>query len=282
MKMKDFYLTLLSDSSLNMFADNKQSEFTVRLDRPIHIEEERWEVALVEISTPSEVLNITEENNFFFLTFLDQRILNRIGIENITEMCSNHIACDKYKLSIPTGNYVSPEYLAEEMQSSIDNFEKGFLKQANAHISVTFDAVSQHMKIAAQDEKQVRLLFPKQLGQILGLDPTMIEKPIGNEQHIFKFNVDLHHSFRSLFIYSDIADFTFVGDVIAPILRVVLFNPVTELDNVHKEFKNLHYVPVSKSVIDQVHISIKTETGSNVPFVTGKTIIKLRLRRRIK
>ena len=80
-----------------------------------------------EIATPSEVLNITEENNFFFLTFLDQRILNRIGRENITEMWSNHIACDKYKLFIiPTDNYVSSEYLAEEMQSSIDNFEKVF------------------------------------------------------------------------------------------------------------------------------------------------------------
>ena len=33
------------------------------------------------------------------------------------------------------------------------------------------------MKIYAQNEKQVRLLFPKQIGQILGLDPTMIEKP---------------------------------------------------------------------------------------------------------
>ena len=70
MKMKDFYLTLLSDSSLNMFPDNKQSEFTIRLDHPIHIEGERWEVALVEIAAPSEALNITEENNFFFLTFL--------------------------------------------------------------------------------------------------------------------------------------------------------------------------------------------------------------------
>ena len=87
-------------------------------------------------------------------------------------MCSNDIACDKYKLYIPTGNYVSSEYLAEEMLSSIDNFEKGFLKRANGHISVTFDAVSQRMKISAQDEKQVRLLIPKQLGQILGLDPT--------------------------------------------------------------------------------------------------------------
>ena len=84
----------------------------------------------------------------------------------------------------------------------------------------------------------------------------MIEKPIGNEKHIFKFNVDLHNSFSSLFIYSDIADFTFVGDILAPILRVVPFNHVTESIHVHKEFKNLHYVPVSKSVIDQVHISI--------------------------
>ena len=74
-------------------------------------------------------------------------------MENITEICSNDIACDKYKLFIPTGNYVSPEYLAEEMQSPTDNFEKGFLKRTNAHISVTFDAVSQRMKISAQNEK---------------------------------------------------------------------------------------------------------------------------------
>ena len=71
---------------------------------------------------------------------------------------------------------LSPEYLAEEKQSSIDNFEKGVLKQANAHTSVTYDAVSQRMKISAQNEKQIRLLFLKQFGQTLGLVPTMIEK----------------------------------------------------------------------------------------------------------
>ena len=167
--MKDFYLKLLSDSSLNMFPNNKQSEFTVRLDHQIHIEEERWEMVLVEFATPSEVLNTTKENKFFFLKFHDERILNRIGMENVTEMCSNDIACDKYKLFIPIGNYVSPEYLAEEMQSSVDNFEKGVLKRANAHIIISYDAVSQLMKISAQNEEQVRLLFPKQIGQILGL-----------------------------------------------------------------------------------------------------------------
>ena len=87
MKLKDFYLTLLSDLSLNMFYDVKH-----KLDHPIHIEDVRWEVALAEIATLSEVLNITEENNFFFLTFLDQRILNTMGMETITEICSNDIA----------------------------------------------------------------------------------------------------------------------------------------------------------------------------------------------
>ena len=40
------------------------------------------------------------------------------------------------------------------------------------------------------------------------------------------------------------------------------------------------YIVVSKSVLEKVHISIKTDTGSNVPFVTGKTMIELRFRRK--
>ena len=54
-------------------------------------------MALVEFATPSEILNITEENNFFLLTFFDQRVLNSMGMENTAEMCSDDIACDKYK-----------------------------------------------------------------------------------------------------------------------------------------------------------------------------------------
>ena len=40
-----------------MFPSNKQSEFTVRLDHPIRIDVESWEVALVEIATPSSKHN---------------------------------------------------------------------------------------------------------------------------------------------------------------------------------------------------------------------------------
>ena len=82
--MNDFYMTLLSESP------NQQSECNVKLDNPIEIEEESWEVAMFEIATPSEVHNIKEENNFLCLAFPDQHSLyTKFCVENITEMCSN-------------------------------------------------------------------------------------------------------------------------------------------------------------------------------------------------
>ena len=96
----------------------------------------------------------------------------------------------------------------------------------------------------------------------------MIGKPIGNEENMFKFNVKLHHNFSSLYVYSDIASFTFIGDTVAPILRLVPFSHNSTTCYVYKEFKTLHCVSASKSVVDQVHITIKTESGSVVSFVT--------------
>ena len=58
------------------------------------------------------------------MAFPDQHSLHtKFGVENITDMCSNgDNGCYKLKLRIPTGNYISPEYLAEDIQASIDRF----------------------------------------------------------------------------------------------------------------------------------------------------------------
>ena len=56
-------------------------------------------------------------------------------MENITEMCSNdNDDCYEFNLKIPTGNYILPEYLVEEMQASIDKVEMGILKHVNAYV----------------------------------------------------------------------------------------------------------------------------------------------------
>ena len=51
----------------------------------------------------------------------------------------------------------------------------------------------------------------------------MSEKPIGNEEYAFKYGVDLNILHNWLYVYSDVVDFTHLGEVMAPILRVIPF-----------------------------------------------------------
>ena len=50
---------------------------------------------------------------------------------------------------------MSPEYLVEEMQASIDRFEKDILKHVNAYVSIIYDALSERLKVSAPNERQV-------------------------------------------------------------------------------------------------------------------------------
>ena len=89
---------------------------------------------------------------------------------------------------------------------------------------------------------------------------------------MLKLHANLNHNFSNFYVHSDIASFTNIGETIAPILRVVPFQSKPDSCFFYKEFKALHYVSVFKSIADQVHITLKTENGMIVPFVTGKTI----------
>ena len=58
-----FYLVLPSDSSLEYFPDNKNSRFTVRLPRYIHLEENDWKACLVHISYPQGWFNWSSQES---------------------------------------------------------------------------------------------------------------------------------------------------------------------------------------------------------------------------
>lgn len=57
----DFYLTLLSNSSFDVFPENKTSSFTVNLPREITLDGS-WSVALAEIHYPQTFNNVSAEN----------------------------------------------------------------------------------------------------------------------------------------------------------------------------------------------------------------------------
>ena len=155
------------------------------------------------------------------------------------------------------------------------NFQYGLtLKNSNATISISYGENSARVKLDVQDPTKVKIIFPKAIAEILGVDRNYFDKPVAEEKYIFRYGVDLNTKIHQLYIYSDLASYTFIGDVTAPILRVLPFESKRENNHLHQEFVNVHYVPVTKSFIDQVHVSIKGDTGENVPFISGKTLAK--------
>ena len=272
--MNNFYLTLLSDSSLSTFSKNTQCDFKVKLDHSIQIEKDNWEVGLVEVITPTEVNNITKENNYVILRFTDRKMCEDI------DNCTKYVSYVDQKIYIQNGYYASPRHLVEEIQKII-NFRYGLtLKNSNATITISYGENSARVKLDVQDPTKVQIIFPKAIAEILGVDRNYFDKPVGNEKYIFRYGVDLNTKIHQLYIYSDLASYTFIGDVTAPILRVLPFESKRENNHLHQECVNVHYVPVAKSFIDQVHISIKGDTGENVPFISGKTLVKLHFRQK--
>ena len=162
--MNNFYLTLLSDSSLSTVSKNSQCDFKVKLDHSIQIEKDNWEVGLVEVITPTEVNNITKENNYVILRFSDRKMC-----EDKDNCTNNGIYIDQ-KIYIQNGYYASPRHLVEEIQKST-NFRYGLtLKNSNATISITYGENSARVKLDVQDPTKVKIIFPKAIAEILGAD----------------------------------------------------------------------------------------------------------------
>lgn len=284
--MKEFYLTLLSDSSLDTFPKNNQSTFKVKLDCPIQIDKQNWEVALAEMITPGEIMNITAENNFFFLRLIGDAYtdikFNHLEYEN----CSETERCLDYKVTFPTGNYTSPEHLVMEMKSALNSRTQKILDQNNIQIHLEYKNQLKRIKLKVEYpagspyKNQIQLVFPPPLAVILGIEKQFHGEPLGNNAMKFKYGVDLNIFNSRFFVYSDVPGYTNIGHITAPILRVVPFNQTNGEIHFHQEFLNLHYVPVAKSFIDQVYISIKGDTGLDIPFITGKTLVKLHFRQK--
>ena len=195
-------------------------------------------------------------------------------------MCAEDPSCIEFTIFILQGNYATPKHLVEEIQYSLGLLLKERLRQGNAAINIIYDNNSKRAKIKVSGEADIRFLFPIALAETLGIDQDLFESYIDDNRECFKYTVDRNTHRNQLYIYSYVIYYTFIGDVTAPILRVVPFQRIKDNVHFHQEFLNLHYVPVAKSFIDQVHVSIKGDTGEDIPFVTGKTLVKLHFRER--
>jgi hypothetical protein len=121
------------------------------------------------------------------------------------------------------------------------------------------------------------------LESILGLSP--LQNPLNNdslENVIYKADLasDLQAGIHALYVYCDLLQFTNVGDIKAPLLRVV--NSGGEVgDVVTRYYERPRYVPLQKKNFDSIQIIIRDDLGEKIQFENGKVLLTLHFRRAI-
>ena len=89
--------------------------------------------------------------------------------------------------------------------------------------------------------------------------------------------MDLNRGFNTLYVYCDAAEAIPVGDIKAPILRVV--DAAGNFgDLIHRLYTTPQCVPVSRKEFNTVEVDIRDDTGRPVPFEFGKVVATLHLR----
>ena len=237
-----FHLTLPSNASMDCYPNNTVAKYTTKLPRNIDLEGD-WEVSLSEISVPVDFHNVSE----------NQCHLKVTTTKNVIST-----------LYVPAGYYETIGKLL------------GVVNQLVRDMNITFSKYKKKVKL--RNEGDYVVMFNEALGRILGFEDMLVYYP--GTTYLAKYDVQLAvKTVETLFVYCDVLEHVVVGDVMAPLLRIVDMKHATENGRMHKILNPPLYVPLQKKNFDTIEINIMCDTGNVVPFGDGKSVAVLEFKR---
>ena len=90
---------------------------------------------------------------------------------------------------------------------------------------------------------------------------------------------DINAGFRTLLAYTNIADYSFVGNSRSQLLELIDI-PTSAVfgDQIPHRFNSPRYVPVLGQEIEDIEIVLKTDFGETIPFRSGRSAVRLLFR----
>ena len=261
------YVTLPSNSSMDIFPDNKVSHFKVNLPEVLKVDPENWEVALKEIQFPHLWYNVRDEKNYFTGWFNSTIGVGRLKKSRVEI---------KFMKEVKPGYYSSVSELIAELNSKLPSREID-KKIGSSLYKMRFDYDQYSNKTSVTIPEEVYLVMEGSgLAMRLRFKESEILRGPGIITSKYMCNMD---RYSSLYVYTDIIQNQLVGDVRAPLLRVV---PVTSKygEVTCVTYEQPHFLPLSRSNIQTIEIYIRSDTGELISFESGKSVVTLVFRRK--
>lgn len=254
---KDFYVTLVSNSSLEYYPENKTNSFTAQLPQYITLNGE-WSVAVVEIQYPFTLFNVTKDNNKIILNYNGDK---------------------KTVMEITPGYYCDLEELIKAINHKIKNVTA-------VESFISFDSATQRVKVNKEFHKLNNVLkvdltsvsFENRLAMQLGFEPNTNVLSYRLSPHGTNINLGIP---ELMVVYCDIADGQILGDKFCKILRVIntTNGKMSFAQFCHKEFNIPHYVNLQAKKFETITLDIRDTSAQPMPFLFGTLTIKLHFRK---
>ena len=266
MAASSFYLTLPSNSSAKHYTNNTAGHYFTQLPQTIDVRQDggdEYEVGLSEISFSNMYCNV----------------------KPLTYMLSFRYDGQQTMVTVPGGLYLSIKKVIGALKEGLQEA----MNETGRHnaVSLTYDENSRRAKLRVIDPK-VSIRLSDQLADFMQMSERELFAFNSTQQpgHVVPQNyyesermMRMSSDFEAVYVYTDLIEHRVVGDVLAPLLRVI---PVSKTDGdmVHRVFTKPHYAPLLRTRFDSIEILLSADTGEPLVFEGGKTIVTLHIRRR--
>lgn len=268
-----FYVTLPSNIKT---PNNSISNFVTRLGQRFHLDES-WVVALAEISYTKSWYNVLYEH----------KISLRDEIGNIYSLNNCQVS---------PGFYPTAEELIDSINEQIQQSKK-FNNLPNIEYNKYSNRVIIQSGIHPETQRFIYPNLGKEIEDILGLredivktyydvlDPDVsITTVFDNKLYVEGIErslrpVEITAGYRSLYVYCNIIEPTFIGDTCAQVIRVVEVPDKPFGKQCVLKYDTLYYHRLMCKEFESIEISIKDDTGNNVPFSFGRAILVLHFKK---
>lgn len=244
-------------SNVKSSITNGLANYETVLAKPIQLDG-NWKVGLTEIQFTNSWHNVKEGSSKIEIVVSDAKG----GVGN--RLLQGHV---------PPGRY-------DEIQELIDVIVSKFtpspsIKSFPKLTLVPYARRLKHTEGEMTDSKESNFLqLSGDAADILGYDLDKLEpQRSGMYTHV---PYDLAAGIHSIYVYCDVVEYSFVGDMCVQLLRSVKVPSSSKFgDNVNVTFDRPYYMPLNSKEVSRILISLKDDSGELIDFKFGRSEITL-------
>ena len=136
------------------------------------------------------------------------------------------------------------------------------------------------------DEHLNIIVFMVGFGEMVEVDNVKLHRMFGMRRDVFALSnsklgkkifvmpqpCDFNVNGTTMFIYSNIAALSLVGNTFAPLLHTVHLEIDDKMETLHKNYTTIHYFPVRTSEFDTIEVQLCNVYGDNMVFYGGNLL----------